>query len=511
MKHCHPFLPIVDITLLDSFTSVQRYPSLFSAILAISARFYLRHSTTSHIIDSCVPAALADIAESHLAHTLLRKKHTLADVQAILLLAAWGLQSGGKGPDAWVLTGHAARLSRRLGIHRAVEQAVAATKRDDSQLEAPVDEVDAAVRRQWRTWLAWFSFDSFLSFGFGRPQSTQFESIDDQAFLKARLSHPLPRPGTPASLSLYGDAYIAATAQLAHVARLFVLWVEEQAPVGPLDGQSLLSMLSNLNGRLDDWCKLWVWSGSSHALYLGASARIARLQAEHLRLSINAMALRSSTHSDSHESSVTYLRKALNAAKSTIQTHFESSQTDHALSFATDYMTMAFAQAAVFLIRLTKASPLVQQVASLDPAVVSHYLTMSVDLLELGDMSETRLSTYFAQTIRGISRAAGLAIRPDDSTTTAGVAGDGGGDQPHVPEQSMSLLSAEGTDDTGLYDADTFWAGHDPFDLSCVIGLSGVGVAQDTEWLDPALGNLGSFTQPATPWNMIFGAGEGSV
>ncbi|CAI7581146.1 unnamed protein product [Penicillium viridicatum] len=506
MNHCHPFLPIIDINLPDPFTSVQRYPSLFSAILAISARFYLRHSTTSHIIDSYVPAALADIAESHLAHTLLRKKHTLADVQAILLLAAWGLRSGGKGPDAWVLTGHAARVSRRLGIHRAVGQAVAAIKRDGSQLEAPVDKVDAAMRRQWRT-----CFDSFLSFGFGRPQSTQFESIDDQAFLKASLSHPLPRPGTPASLSLYGDAYIAATARLAHIARSFVLWVEEQAPVGSLDGQSLLSMLANLNGRLDDWCKLWVWAGSSHALYLGASARIARLQAEHLRLSINAMALRSSTHSDGHESSVTYLRKALNAAKSTIQTHFESSQTDLALSFATDYMTMAFAQAAVFLIRLTKASPLVQQVVSLDPTVVSHYLTMSVDLLELGDMSETRLSTYFARTIRGISRAAGLAIRPDDSTTTAGVAWDGRGDKPYVPEQSMSLVSADGAGDAGLYDADTFWAGHDPFDLSCVLGLSGVGVAQDAEWLDPALGNLGSFNQPATPWNMIFGTGEGSI
>lgn len=174
-------------------------------------------------------------------------------------------------------------------------------------------------------------------------------------------------------------------------------------------------------------------------------------------------------------------------------------------------MTMAFAQAAVFLIRLTKAPPLVQQVVSLDPAVVSHYLTMSVDLLELGDMSETRLSAYFARTIRGISRAAGLAIRPDDSTTTAGVAGDGRGDQSCVPKQSMSLVSADDVGDAGLDDADTFWAGHDPFDLSCVLGLSGVGVAQDTEWLDPALGNLGSFTRPATPWNMIFGTGEGSV
>ena len=174
-------------------------------------------------------------------------------------------------------------------------------------------------------------------------------------------------------------------------------------------------------------------------------------------------------------------------------------------------MTMAFAQAAVFLIRLTKASPLVQQVVSLDPAVVTHYLTMSVDLLELGDMSETRLSTYFARTIRGISRAAGLAIRPDDPSITAGMAGDGREDQPHGSEQAMSLESTDGAD-AGLYDANTSWAGHDLFDLSCVLGMSGGGVPQDTDWLDPALGNLGFFTQPATPsWDMVFGPGEGPV
>ena len=152
MDHCHPFLPIVDVTLPDPLSSLHRYPSLFSAILAIAARFYLRHSTTLHILDPHVPAALTDMAESHLAHTLLRKRHTLADVQAILLLAAWGLQSDGKGPDAWVLTGHAARVSRRLGIHWVVGQAVAATKRDASQSESRVDDVDAAVWRQWRTW-----------------------------------------------------------------------------------------------------------------------------------------------------------------------------------------------------------------------------------------------------------------------------------------------------------------------------------------------------------------------
>lgn len=176
-------------------------------------------------------------------------------------------------------------------------------------------------------------------------------------------------------------------------------------------------------------------------------------------------------------------------------------------------MTIAFAQAAVFLIRLTKASPLVQQVVSLDPAVVSHYLIMSVDLLELGDMSETRLSTYFARTIRGISRAAGLTIRPDDSTTTSGIAWDERGNQSQFPEQSISTATVDGADDGGVFDADTFWAEHDPFDLRCVLGLSGgAGIVQDTDRFDSALGSLGTFTQPATPWyDMTFGVSEGCV
>lgn len=33
---------------------------------------------------------------------------------------------------------------------------------------------------------------------------------------------------------------------------------------------------------------------------------------------------------------------------------------------------------------------------------------MSIDLLESGDLSETRISTYLAKTIRDISRAAGI-------------------------------------------------------------------------------------------------------
>lgn len=53
-----------------------------------------------------------------------------------------------------------------------------------------------------------------------------------------------------------------------------------------------------------------------------------------MRLCLNSYALKPSSEAD--ETTSPYLKKALNAAMSTIQTHFESSQTDLALAFATD-------------------------------------------------------------------------------------------------------------------------------------------------------------------------------
>jgi hypothetical protein len=53
-----------------------------------------------------------------------------------------------------------------------------------------------------------------------------------------------------------------------------------------------------------------------------------------MRLCLNSYALKAGPDED--ELVGQCLKKALNAAMSTIQTHFESSQTDLALSFATD-------------------------------------------------------------------------------------------------------------------------------------------------------------------------------
>lgn len=122
--------------------------------------------------------------------------------------------------------------------------------------------------------LCWFCFDGFLSLGFGRPQSTQFETVDEQGFLQLRLSTALPRPGSRASLSLNGDVYVAGQVQLTQIGRDLINWGEilsdpERALLADTRRQDMVrgrdlsigSMLKELNDRLDEWCKLWVWAG----------------------------------------------------------------------------------------------------------------------------------------------------------------------------------------------------------------------------------------------------------
>lgn len=127
-------------------------------MIAIAARFYIRYTSKSSTnyppLDPSLPTKLANLAEAHLALTLLRKQHALSDVQAVLLLAAWGLQSGGKGPDAWIVTGHAARIARRLGTHKVLASAA-----EIARVTQPGSEDWQKLEKflpQWRTWLCWF-------------------------------------------------------------------------------------------------------------------------------------------------------------------------------------------------------------------------------------------------------------------------------------------------------------------------------------------------------------------
>lgn len=169
VEHCHPFMPIVDISRSEAFEYVQQSPPLMSSITAIASRFYSGYSDRvsgsdrasqvfSHTLSSnaSLSAALAEIAENHLSDILLHKRHALADVQAILLMAAWGLRSGGGGPDAWMISGHASRVAIQLGLHQLVSKTMHVESLPDDGGSRKIDKIES-ITRQWRTWLcgAW--------------------------------------------------------------------------------------------------------------------------------------------------------------------------------------------------------------------------------------------------------------------------------------------------------------------------------------------------------------------
>ena len=126
--------------------------------MVIAARYYNRYNAHMGFpyepIEAAARSRLVNLAFFHLGQTLLSKRHTLEDVQAILLVAAWNIVGDGGGSDAWVATGHALRLMRRLGVHKQLSQAEVVVHQ-----QAP-DWQDKAERflPQWRTWLAWVGY-----------------------------------------------------------------------------------------------------------------------------------------------------------------------------------------------------------------------------------------------------------------------------------------------------------------------------------------------------------------
>ncbi|CUA76608.1 putative 4-hydroxy-2-oxoglutarate aldolase, mitochondrial [Rhizoctonia solani] len=363
---CHPFIPVVDFTQRDAYESIRHKSSfLFSTILAIAARF------------DQTPTAppLASLAERHLSHTLLRKQHCLADVQATLLLAGWGLQPGGGGPDAWLLTGHAWRMGRRLGLWKK-----------------PTSGGQGSMPR-WRTWMCLFAYDRCLSLGFGRPAS-QFDTdnLDVDAFIaecESRASGSLP--------ASTGDFFIASQVQLMYIGRDLCAWLETMR-----DKKAGWSweMAQEMNERLDKWSRDWTWSSSRYLPYLNSSTRIARMYSEHVRLCLNSLALRTDLDG---EAVAKCLDKALNSAMAIIQMQHDSATTDGGMSYSIDYLTIVLATAAVFLIRLVRSQPHL-----LDTNVGTHYIKMAVSALEKSERSQTKLSTHLAKTVRDMARVAGL-------------------------------------------------------------------------------------------------------
>lgn len=183
---------------------------LFSAILAIAARFYVRHSEKFPVsglppISSSTPTTIGRLAYSHLGATLFRKEYRREDVQAIMLLSFWNLFGAGHSPDPWLVSGHCMRLALRVGLDKAPilakELHSKFTRAEDASKQLSV------VLADWRTWLWWYmwvlgfglslrvycsplrdSYDGLLSLGYGRPLVVPAVAFDERGFLQSATS-----------------------------------------------------------------------------------------------------------------------------------------------------------------------------------------------------------------------------------------------------------------------------------------------------------------------------------
>jgi len=101
---------------------------------------------------------------------------------------------------------------------------------------------------------------------------------------------------------------------------------------------------------------------------------------------------------------------------------------------------------------------------------------MSIDLLELGDMSETRLSTYLAKTIREISRAAGIVLSGNDVVENGHVTAGGSRPPLAYPADGVGDVSG-GANGNGVagsgFDLETFLGLENHYDIGHLLGLPG--------------------------------------
>lgn len=210
LERCHPFLPVLDAGTSNNIARMrEESPFLLTVILAIGLRFDALR--TCPLAEAGATTGLSEnltqMTENLLGQTLLRSRFRLSDVQAVLYLHAWGLRPIGQGSDPWILSGHAFRLAKRLGVEKTVTSSHSFGKEFLSSR---------------RTWLLLCASDCFPSLGFGRPFSPK-ENLDLCAHIIATLKHDHLFKG----IDIGPDAFVAAQGELAQISRRLLDWVAD--------------------------------------------------------------------------------------------------------------------------------------------------------------------------------------------------------------------------------------------------------------------------------------------
>lgn len=427
-RYCHPSFPVLQPSqhFEADFEQVSSCsPFLFTVIIAVAARYYVRHRAQVSVDSRSIapmaletPGLLADLAYSHLGFLIMRKQHQLSDVQAALLLSVWNLRGKGLSPDQWMVTGICARLAHRIGMQEALGHPMIARAVNSGQLDlTEIYEINR-ILEGWHTWLAVSQYDTFLSLGLGRPLMMPPGQPNCRQYLAI-----VRKLGPLAHLDPSAAAYFTGLADLTVIAKDFIAGVKN-AGLSPTPRRitetsfatawsDISALMTEFNPRLDEWNRQWTWSGSFDAISLGAYTRLCKIHGEHVRLCVNALALNLIVAEDargeeSDPALLSRLTTACEAAMKLVQIHAGDDCLEPIARYGGDYVVLTLGQACVFFIRLMVAR--LRQPIPIDHAVLIHYLKRAIDTLEANDLSETEICGWIAQLSKDLVRTTGLSL-----------------------------------------------------------------------------------------------------
>ncbi|PWN49952.1 hypothetical protein IE53DRAFT_362755 [Violaceomyces palustris] len=515
LRNCHVFLPLLATQPAPKAETLRKTdPFLLSAILAIASGFCFG-TETSGAGSEIEAERLCELAEAQLATTLIRTRYRLGDVQAVVLLHAWGLRPGGGSADTWILSGHAFRLAKRLSIDKTVWP--------NGEQNRP-----SAARR---TWLLLCASDCFPSLGFGRPASPK-ENLDACANVIASLREDLFVHGKDLGM----DTFVAAQAELAQVSRQLLDWVNEAtsyfgspSPRNPSgsghtnswrDRTVIWEKYKHINGQLEICHDRW----DSPLMKDPAQRKCAALYRWHVRLCLPMLALRlsqvafqmsveeeaskqdlannrqqpgprlgsttlaaeaaaskdriaseedrkdgsspgtgddsgsrlSSAYEKFHRS---YRRAAAEASEAIIHLH----DSDHgALTFVPDYLITALAQAAIAFIGLAEAEPTDGLEHDHCRTSVKRNVGLALSSLEKMNVGRTGLAKFLSVKVREAAKKAAVVAMEDldepewDGSTTVATSHQAPFETSSAHAEAVGTLSlmATGVGSSGLADQD---------------------------------------------------------
>lgn len=348
-ENCLTYVPLFDSRNLPKIEEMRKSDlCLFCSIIAIAAR----HTA---IIDPSFSEQkieeewedLCQIVEAHVAKTLVRPRHRLGDIQAIILLHAYGLRSGGMGHDPWILSGHAFRLAKRLSIDRI------------TTLQGITKSLSKSTSLPRRSWLLLCASDCFPSLGFGRPASPR-ENLESCAPLVSLLAEQYAQSNSRTETD--GESFIASQVELAFISRKLMDWVA-QTNFSSSRASDLRTIAHKYDLLIDqlDTCQLRWDSEKLGTIEQWNTSKLFRL---HVRLCLATFTMRLSQTAISNGDSKKRKRVdlmsndrsqeindrlqhdcsmiCLNSAKEMVQIHKQAN-----LTFLPDYLITALSQAII--------------------------------------------------------------------------------------------------------------------------------------------------------------------